>query len=159
MSFCDIFWHLVTQALIRNFLWCYYEYLITSIALEKYKKNAILLKLFWYKVFVYWKLKLLYLLMDSILINFSLPIVPHALFSSSLPRLPMTSRVDLKTWPRGPQPPLFLWNFVYRILGKIKSIFIAGKWASVLANPFWIFRIRTSTYSCQESPAEMGEWV
>ena len=34
------------------------------------KKNAIFLKLFWYKVFVHWKLKLLNFLVDSVLICF-----------------------------------------------------------------------------------------
>ena len=36
--------------------------------MKNVKKNAILFKLFWYKVFVHWKLKLLNLLMDSVLI-------------------------------------------------------------------------------------------
>ena len=35
---------------------------------------------------------------------------------------------------------------------------MAGKWASVLATPFRIFLIGPWTYSCQEAPAEMGEW-
>ena len=38
--------------------------------LKNAKKNAVLFKLFWYKVFVYWKLKLLNFRMDSILIRF-----------------------------------------------------------------------------------------
>ena len=38
--------------------------------LENVKKNAILFKLFWYKGFVYWKLKLLNFQMDSALINY-----------------------------------------------------------------------------------------
>ena len=41
---------------------------IVSIALEKCKENVILFKLFWYKVFVHWKLKLLKFMMDSVLI-------------------------------------------------------------------------------------------
>ena len=42
--------------------------LITSLALEKCKKkNAICFKLFWYKVFVHWKLKLLNFLVDPVL--------------------------------------------------------------------------------------------
>ena len=41
---------------------------ITPLAIEKCKKNAIWPKIFWYKVFVHRKLKLLNLLMDSILI-------------------------------------------------------------------------------------------
>ena len=35
--------------------------------LKNVKKNAILFKLFWYKVFVHWKLKLLNFLVDSAL--------------------------------------------------------------------------------------------
>ena len=56
MSFCEI-WHSFSRASIRDFLWCYYRWLITSLALEKGKKKALYLKLFWYKVFVHWKLK------------------------------------------------------------------------------------------------------
>ena len=41
---------------------------ITALALEKCKKNAIFFKLFWYKVFVPWKLKILNFLVDSVLI-------------------------------------------------------------------------------------------
>ena len=43
---------------------------IISIALKNVKKNAILFKLFWYKVFVHWTLKLLNFLMDSLLTSF-----------------------------------------------------------------------------------------
>ena len=46
MSFCEI-WHLFSQAPIRNF------------PLKNVKTNAVCFKLFWYKVFVHWKLKLL----------------------------------------------------------------------------------------------------
>ena len=72
ITFCEI-WHLFSQALIRNFLWChsYLQELIASITLEKWKKNAILFKFFWNKVFVHWQLKLLNFLMDSILIVMS----------------------------------------------------------------------------------------
>ena len=45
MSFCEI-WHLFSQAPIRNF------------PLKNVKTNAVCFKLFWYKVFVQWKLKL-----------------------------------------------------------------------------------------------------
>ena len=43
---------------------------ITTLAFEKCKKkkNAICFKLFWYKVFVHWKLKLLNFLVDSVLV-------------------------------------------------------------------------------------------
>ena len=66
MSFCEIL-HLFSQVLIRNFLWCYYRWLITFIALEKCEKNVILFKLFWYNVFFHWKLRLLNFVMDSVL--------------------------------------------------------------------------------------------
>ena len=69
MSFCEI-WHSFSRAPIRDFLWCYYRWLITSLALEKGKKNALCLKLFWYKVFVHWKLKLLNFPVDSTLLFF-----------------------------------------------------------------------------------------
>ena len=62
------FWHSFSRSPMKNFLWCYYRWLITSIVLEKCKKNAIFFKLFWYKVFVHWKLKLLNFLVDSVLI-------------------------------------------------------------------------------------------
>ena len=39
--------------------------------LKNVKRNAVLFKLFWYKVFVFWKLKFFNFLMDSILISFS----------------------------------------------------------------------------------------
>ena len=45
------------------------------IALEKCKKNVILFKLFWYKVFVHLKLKLLNLLMDSVLLIITIPVL------------------------------------------------------------------------------------
>ena len=51
----------------NNFPRRYYRWLITSLALAKCKKNAIFL-LFWYKVLVHWKLKLLNFPVDSILI-------------------------------------------------------------------------------------------
>ena len=58
VTFCEI-WHFFSRTPIRNFLWCCYRSLITSLALENVKKNAICFKLFWYKVFIHWKLKLL----------------------------------------------------------------------------------------------------
>ena len=69
VKFCEI-WHLFSLALIQNFLWCswlqiaYYKYSPWKIQ----KKNAILFKLYWFKVFVQWKLELLNFLMDSVLI-------------------------------------------------------------------------------------------
>ena len=54
---------------IRNFLWCYYRWLITSLALEKCKKECS--KLFWYKVLVDWNFKFLSFLVDSVLKLFS----------------------------------------------------------------------------------------
>ena len=59
-------WHSFSRTPLRNSLWCYYRWLITSLALEKCKKNAIFLKIFCHKVFVHWKLKLLNFLVDSV---------------------------------------------------------------------------------------------
>ena len=42
-------WPSFSRTPIRNFLWCYYRWLITSLALKKCKKNAIFFKLFWLK--------------------------------------------------------------------------------------------------------------
>ena len=53
---CEI-WHSVSATPMWNFLCCYYRWLITSLALEKCKQECIFFKVFWYKVFVYWKLK------------------------------------------------------------------------------------------------------
>ena len=66
---CEI-WPSFSWTSMRNFLWCYYRWFITSLAREKCKKNAIFFKLFCYKVFVHWKLKLLNFLVDSVLIFF-----------------------------------------------------------------------------------------
>ena len=67
MSFCEI-WHLFSWAPMRHFFWCYYRWLTTSLSLKKCKKkSAICFKLFWYKVFVHWKLKLINSLTDSVL--------------------------------------------------------------------------------------------
>ena len=72
---CEI-WHSFSWTPMRNFLCCYYRLLLTSLALEKCKKNAMFLKLFWrYKVFVRWELKLLSFLVDSFL---NIPFVPIA---------------------------------------------------------------------------------
>ena len=62
---------------IRKLFWCYYRWLITCLTLEKCKKkNAIFLKLFLYKGFVHWKLKLLNFLVDSFRLNqILLPVV------------------------------------------------------------------------------------
>ena len=57
-----------SRAPIRNFLCCYHRWLIASLARKNVKKNAIFFKLFWYKVFLYWKLKLLHFpMVDSVL--------------------------------------------------------------------------------------------
>ena len=37
--------------------------------MKSVKKNVMWLKIFWYKIFVHWKLKLLNFLMDSVLIR------------------------------------------------------------------------------------------
>ena len=61
-------WYSFSRTPLRNFLWCYYRWLITSLALQKCETgNAIFFKLFWYKVFVHWELKLLNFLVDSVL--------------------------------------------------------------------------------------------
>ena len=57
---CEI-WHSFPRAPVRKFLWCYYRWLIvliTSLALEKCKKNAICFKLFSHKVFCPLKFKI-----------------------------------------------------------------------------------------------------
>ena len=40
---CEI-WHSFSRTSMRNFLWCYYRWLITSLALEKWKKECDILK-------------------------------------------------------------------------------------------------------------------
>ena len=65
ISCCEI-WHSFSRASIRKFLWCYYRWLVTSLALEKGKKECKCFKLFWYKVFVHGKSKLLNFLVDSV---------------------------------------------------------------------------------------------
>ena len=65
-------WHLFSRTTLRNFLWCYYRWLRTSLTLEKCtKRDAIFFnKIFWYKVFVHWiKLKLLNFLVDFVFLN------------------------------------------------------------------------------------------
>ena len=64
---CEI-WNLFFRVSISNCLWRYYRWLIISIALEKCTKKVIWPKIFQFKVFVHWKLKLLSFLMDSALI-------------------------------------------------------------------------------------------
>ena len=63
---CEI-WHSFSRTSMRNFLWCYYRWFITSYALDNFKKNTIFFKLFWCKVFVHWKLKLLNFPVDTVL--------------------------------------------------------------------------------------------
>ena len=50
-----------------NCFWCYFRQLFISLALRKYKKDCTILKLFWYKVFVHLKLKLVPFLLDFVL--------------------------------------------------------------------------------------------
>ena len=68
ISFCEIWsiWSLFSPAPIRTFPleWFHITYYIKP--LKSVKKDAIWLKLFWYKVFAHWKLKLLNFLMDSV---------------------------------------------------------------------------------------------
>ena len=54
---CEI-WHSFHWTPMRNFLWCYYRWLITYLALEKCKKNAIFFKLFWFNIFCPLKVKI-----------------------------------------------------------------------------------------------------
>ena len=56
-----------SRTTMRNFLWCYYKWLIHLKPLRNVKKNAIFLKLFWHKDFVHWNLKLINFLVDSVL--------------------------------------------------------------------------------------------
>ena len=46
-------------------------------------------------------------------------------------------------------------NYFYIILRKIKRIYIAGKWASILATPFWIFWIHPCNSSSLTKKIEM----
>ena len=68
-NFCEI-WLSFSRTPMRNFLWCYYIWLITSSTLQKCKKNAIFFKLFWHKVFVHWELQSFNFLVHSVLISF-----------------------------------------------------------------------------------------
>ena len=75
--FSQFLWNLtfIFSAPMRNFPWCYYRWLITSLGLKKnVKKNAIFFKLFWYKVFDLWELKLFSFLVESVLISVTLPL-------------------------------------------------------------------------------------
>ena len=61
--FLGLPWEIVFGVITDNKLYLY--------LLKNVKRNAVLFKLFWYKVFVLWKLKFFNFLMDSILISFS----------------------------------------------------------------------------------------
>ena len=67
---CEI-WNLFSRVSIRNCLWRYYRWLIMYIALEKCTKKVIWPQIFWYEVFISWKLKLLSFLVDSVLIIYT----------------------------------------------------------------------------------------
>ena len=56
-------WEIVFGVITDNKLYLY--------PLKNVKRNAVFFKLFWYKVFVLWKLKFFNFLMDSVLISFS----------------------------------------------------------------------------------------
>ena len=60
-------WHSFSRTPMRNFLWCYYRWLIHLKPLKNVKNNAIFFKLFWHKDFVHWNLKLMNFLVDSVL--------------------------------------------------------------------------------------------
>ena len=68
---------------MRNFLWCYYRLLITSVALEC---NI-------YKVLVHWELKLLNFLVDSVLISFLLKLVLPCYENKSKTRTPYVNLI------------------------------------------------------------------
>ena len=61
--FLGLPWEIVFGVITDNKLYLY--------PLKNVKRNAVLFKLFWYKVFVLWKLKFFNFLMDSVLISFS----------------------------------------------------------------------------------------
>ena len=61
-------WHSFCRTPMRNFLWCYERWLITSLAFEKYEKECNILKIILVQGFFLWKLKLLNFLVDSVLI-------------------------------------------------------------------------------------------
>ena len=67
MKFCEI-WHLFSRARIRNFLWCQFcRWVITSLALEKCKKECNTLQIILVQGFCSdWKLKLLNFLLSSV---------------------------------------------------------------------------------------------
>ena len=58
-------WHWFSRTSMRNFLWCYHRWFITSSALEKCKKKECKIPVFF--VFVQGELKLLNFLVDSVL--------------------------------------------------------------------------------------------
>jgi len=58
LNSCEI-WNIFSRAPIRNCLWCYYRWLITSIALEKCKKECdIAENILIVKVFFHWTVKI-----------------------------------------------------------------------------------------------------
>ena len=68
LNSCEIFNLFSRDPIKKNCLWCHYRSLITPKAFRKStKKNALRLKIFWHKVFVHRKLKLLNSLMDFVL--------------------------------------------------------------------------------------------
>ena len=72
-NYCEI-WHSFSQLPWEIFFGVPTDDLLHLKPLKNVKKNAIFFKLFWYKVFVLWKLKLLNFLMDSVL-NIDFPVV------------------------------------------------------------------------------------
>ena len=67
LNSCEI-WNLFSKVSIRNCLWRYYRWLSPW---KVYKKKVIWPKIFWYKVFISWKLKLLSFVVDSVLIIYT----------------------------------------------------------------------------------------
>ena len=68
---CEI-WYSLSRTPMRNFLWCYYRWLLISLALAKCKKECNILKIILVqvtmKVFFHWELILLNFLVASVFI-------------------------------------------------------------------------------------------
>ena len=114
-------WHFFSWHPIRNFLWCYYRWLITSLALEKWKKECS--KLFWYKVLVDWNFKFLSFLVDSVL----------KLFSWCTANIWV--RLN-KIWPKGKNFSGLIWKKKIRTLLHFPDFFQVWKIAGQISRLF-----------------------
>ena len=61
-------WHLFSWAAMRNFLWCYYRWLITYLGIENVKKECNMCSIILVQGFCPLKIKITQFLMDSVLI-------------------------------------------------------------------------------------------